>query len=212
MQNRIPFLLLIIFASVCLQAQEVFSPYTQIGASGGIDFTRVSFNPRVNQSPLTTLSGGLMVRYVSSAHLGLQGEIVYGKRGWVENMDTLGSYKRQLEVWHVPFQTVIIAGSKTLQFSFLLGPYVTWCKSEKEEITLDTAYYKDYYLNPLSSKWEFGLTVGAGIEIQTRVGTFSIRASFCHSLTNVFPLNETYYFSASRSQIFHAGLFYAIRL
>jgi hypothetical protein len=151
---------------------------------------------------------------MSEPHIGLQLEVNYAGKGWIENLDTIGTYKRTLQAINIPMLAAFIAGSKTVRFAFTLGPYVSYLNGEKETISIaKTQYYKSYYEKPLSGKWEFGFSGGLGIELYTKLGAFGIRASYSHSLTNLFPLNASkFYFNASRSQVLFAGLTYYIKL
>ena len=207
-----PLVLIIAFSSV--EAQDQFKSSTYLGISGGGNLCRVSFTPSVDQNPLATPSVGLVFRHVSEPHIGLQVEATYLGRGWIENLDTLGTYKRSIQSIHLPLYAVFIAGSKTVRFTFTLGPYLSRVIKEEETIAVtDSRYLKDYYGKSLSDKWEFGFTGGIGVELHTRAGAFGLRALYNHSLTNIFPLNEDeFYYNTSRSQVLHVGLTYFIKI
>ena len=215
--------------SLSMNAQEDFRTSTHIGFNAGINFNRVSFSPFVRQDLLTANSFGFVFRHVSEPNIGLQFEVNYSGRGWMENRDSTGTYKRNLQVLDIPVMAAFIAGSRMLRFAFTLGPYLSRRLQEKETISIRDSenfrvyslqqpgyimynpYYKPYYLKVLESKWEFGFTGGIGIEIYTKFGTPGIRASYSHSLTNIFPLNtDQFYYEASRSQVIHAGITYFV--
>jgi hypothetical protein len=214
MLKRILILLLSSFLIMNLEAQDTFKPSTHIGIHGGTNLSLVSFTPSVNQDLLTSPSFGLIFRHVSEPHIGLQIEINFAGKGWKENIDSIGSYKRNLETLDIPVMAVFIAGSRTLRLAFTIGPYVSYLRHEKETINIaDTLDYHAYYNKPLINKLEFGFTGGFGIELHTKLGAFGIRASYNHSLTNLFPLNVSeFYFSGSRNQVINAGVFYFIKL
>lgn len=213
MLKQILFLLVLSFYSICLEAQDLFKPSTHIGINAGVSMSRVAFRPTIHQDLLTSSSGGLVVRHISEPHIGIQLELNYAGKGWSEDLDSLGSYKRSLQTYNVPMQAVFIAGSKLVRLAFTLGPYVSWLREEKESFSVDTLYYKDYYERPLENKWEFGFTGGIGIEFHTKVGAFGLRAIYCNSLSNLFPLNsDTFFYNASRSQVLNAGFTYFIKL
>ena len=213
MLKRILFQLFISFIALSLKAQDQFKPSTYLGINAGINFARVSFRPSIRQNLLSTVSGGLVFRHVSEPHIGLQLEFDYAGKGWSEDLDSLGTYKRSLQTYHLPVQAVFIAGSRVLRLAFMLGPYVSWMKEEKETISVDTSHFRPYYTKPLEGKWEFGFTGGFGLEFHTRIGAFGLRAIYSNSLSNLFPLNsDTFYYNASRSQALHAGFTYFIKL
>lgn len=191
-----------------------FKPETSVGINTGIDFSRVSFTPSVNQNLLSSFAAGLIVRHISEPHIGLQLEATFAGKGWIEDLDSLGTYTRELNVIHLPVQAVFVAGSKSLRLSFTLGPYLSWLMDQEEVIAVpDEQDYQDYYGKPLPGRWEFGFTGGLGVEWHTRIGAFGLRAVYNHSLTNIFPLNaDDFYYNTSRMQFLHAGMTYFITL
>lgn len=214
MLKRILILVLLMPLILNVEAQDPFEPFTYLGIHAGTNFSRVSFTPSLKQDLLTSGSFGLILRHISEPHIGLQFEINYAGKGWIENLDSLGSYKRNLETIDIPVMAVFIAGRKTVRFAFTLGPYVSYLRHEKETINItDIRYYRAHYLKPLVNNWEFGFTGGLGIEFHTKLGVFGIRAAYSHSLTNLFPLNfSEFYFNVSRNQVINAGISYFIRL
>jgi len=209
-------LMLLMYSSLImnLEAQDAFKPSTYLGINAGTNLSLVSFTPSVNQDLLTSPSFGIILRHVSEPHIGLQLEVNFAGKGWKEKLDSIGSYKRNLETLDIPIMAVFIAGSRTVRFAFALGPYVSYLRHEKETINIaDTLDYRAYYNKTLVNNLEFGFTGELGIELHTKLGVFGIRASYSHSLTNLFPLNVSeYYFSGSRNQVINAGISYFIKL
>jgi hypothetical protein len=205
-----------------LEAQNQFKPSNYLGINAGMNACRVSFTPKVDQNLLTAFEAGLVFRNMSERHVGLQLELNYARKGWIENRDSVGKYRRDLEVIQLPMLAVFTAGSKTLRFSFLLGPYVSYLLSESETYDIEGFYlitnpvtnnYLPYYGKQLDSNWEFGFTGGLGVELHTQIGVFGIRATYNHSLSNLFPLNDSdFYYEASRSQVLHIGITYFIKI
>jgi hypothetical protein len=229
MLNKILIVFSFLVLSLSLRAQQDFRSSTHIGFNAGVNFNRVLFSPFVRQDLLTANSFGFVFRHVSEPHIGLQVEVNYSGRGWIENRDSIGTYQRSLQVLDIPVMAVFIAGSKTLRFAFTIGPYLSRRLQEKETMSIKDSenfrlyslqkpgyimhnpYYKPYYFKEIENKWEFGFTGGIGIEIYTKFGTPGIRASYSHGLTNIYPLNaDKFYYEASRSQVIHAGITYFI--
>jgi hypothetical protein len=213
LKTKLPVFFLLMF-TLNLGAQQNFVTSTYIGANANASFSRVSFDPAINQNWLTTTSFGLIFRHVSEKHIGTQVELNYAGKGWIEDLDTIGTYTRDLQALDFPVTAAFIAGSKKIRFAFTLGPYISYRLHEKETINIaDSRYYRAYYLKPLESKWEFGFTVGISAEWHTAFGVFGARVAYCHSLTNIFPLSsDNYYYAASRSQTLNAGIIYFIEL
>jgi hypothetical protein len=214
MLKQILIMVLLLRFMLTIEAKDIFEPITYLGIHAGTNLSRVSFKPVVKQDLLTSTSFGLILRHVSEPHIGLQLEANYAGKGWIEKLDSIGSYKRKLETLDFPMMAVFIAGNKTVRFAFTLGPYVSYLRHEKETINIpNTLDYRAYYKKPLVNNWEFGFIAGLGIELHTKLGAFGIRASYSHSLTNLFPLNiSDYYFSGSRNQVINAGISYFIKL
>lgn len=205
---------MICFLSVSIYAQDEFKSSTYLGIIGGVSASRVSFTPSVSQDLLISSYTGIFLRHISEPNLGLQFEVSYSGRGWIEDHDSAGTYKRLLRTIDVPLMAVYVIGKKTLRLSIALGPYVSYIQNEKERISItDSAFILDYYQKPLHNKWEFGLTAGTGIEFHTRAGVFAIRGSYFNSLSNLFPLNiSEFYYRASRSQFLQVGVGYYLKL
>jgi len=211
MQKRIVILPVFLLLSCILYARDpLFKPTTHIGIHGGVNFSAVSFNPSLKQSLLTSNAFGIVFRHVSEPNIGFQLEINAAGKGWKELIDSVGSYTRRLETLNIPVTAAFIAGKKTVRFAFNIGPYISYLRDEKETIHMpETASPRPHYMKPLVSNWEFGFTGGLAAEFHTGIGAFAIRASYSHALTNLFPLNrDEFYFSASRSQVIHAGVMY----
>jgi len=218
-----------------LAAQQPFEPSTYLGITAGGSFNRVGFTPYVQQDMLAANSWGVLFRHVSEPHIGIQVEVNYAGRGWIENRDSLGKYTRNLTVLDIPVTAVFIAGSKKLRFAFNLGPDITYLLHDEEKISIVEAeyvpeYYRfvhedkvypeygnplyiDYYGKPMTQTWSFGFTGGISVEWYSSIGTFGIRASYCYILTNYFPLNaDTFYYEESKSQTLNLGVSYFIKL
>jgi hypothetical protein len=210
MRKRIRILTFLLFTVSSLLAQDrLFKPTTHIGVNGGINFSIASFKPSIKQSFLPSYAFGLVFRHVSEPNIGLQLEINSFGKGWKELIDSVGSYTRRLETISIPITAVFIAGSKTLRFSFIVGPYVSYLRDNSETVDLLEPFSRPHYYKSLESKWEFGFTGGVAAEIHTKIGGFAVRATYNHALTNIFPLNrDEFYFSASRQQVIHAGMMY----
>lgn len=218
-----------------LTAQQPFTPSTYFGITAGGAFNRVGFTPKVKQNMLASNSFGVLFRHVSEPHVGIQIELNYAGRGWIENRDSLGTYTRNLTVFDIPVTAVFIYGGKRLRFAFNIGPDITYLVHDDEKISIvDAVYIPDYYRlihndkiypeygnplymgyygKPLTQQWSFGFNGGLSVEWHTKIGAFGIRASYCYMLTNYFPLNgDTFYYEDSKSQTLNLGVSYFIKL
>lgn len=214
MLKRIVFLAFLLSYELLMSAQDPFKPATHLGIHGGVNFSSVNFMPSVKQHMISSPAYGLVFRHVSEPHIGLQLEVNMAGKGWQEDLDSLGTYTRQLETFDFQALAVFIAGSKTLRLGFVIGPYASYLRDEKETIDIpNPADYRAYYTKPLINKGEFGFTGGMDIEVHTKLGMFAVKVTYSHSLTNIFPLNEgEFYYNGSRNQVIHVGLAYMIKL
>ncbi len=204
----------ILLISLQTTAQEDFSPSTHLGLHTGINLCWTHFDPDINQKLYTANNTGIIFRHISEPKIGLQFELNFSHKGWIEDRDTLGEYKRRLQVYDMPLMAVFLFGKKKLKLSFSIGPYLTYRKKENEAVNVnDTIYYRDYYNVPLEHKWEFGLLAGLGIELHYRIGIFALRGSYSYSITSLFPINApVFYYDYSNLQVVHISLAYMLNL
>ena len=84
---------ILIISSLCLaviagsKAQSKFPQEVSVGASFGMNFSSVSFSPRVSTKMKQGYNGGLVLRWNSEKNLGLQTELNFSKQGWEEEFD-----------------------------------------------------------------------------------------------------------------------------
>lgn len=88
-----------------------------VGVNGGMNFSNVSFTPKIKQKTTNGMTGGLTVRYISEKYFamicGLQMELNYSQRGWTElieeNTDT---YSREMNYLEIPFLAHLAFGKR----------------------------------------------------------------------------------------------------
>jgi len=204
-----------------------------LGLSGGITLNRLALTPGIRQSVLKDYSAGILIRHMSEPIIGLQAEVNYSGRGWHEDLDTIGTYSRNLRVIELPVMAAFLIGKRVFRVSIALGPYVSYMVRQTETISISmpewypgrirlhdfgqpafiNPNFRDYYLKDLESRWEFGFCASIGFECHTKAGVFGLRASLSHALTNLFPINAPdFFYNASRAQSLQIGILYGIRL
>ncbi len=111
-------------ASLSANAQTHYSSNVAIGVKGGVDFSRVFFNPSVDQKMKMGMSGGFMFRYIEENHFGLIAELNFVQRGWEEDFeDAPYNYSRTLNYLELPVMAHIFFGRRG-KFFFNAGPQV----------------------------------------------------------------------------------------
>ena len=76
-----------------ITAQKKFAQEITVGASFGMNFSSVSFNPKVYTKMKQGYNGGLVLRWNTEKNLGLQTELNFSQQGWDEQFDEHPTYK-----------------------------------------------------------------------------------------------------------------------
>jgi hypothetical protein len=197
-----------------LSAQTRFRTEVDIGISGGLTGSRVVFYPAVDQQIMMAYTGGLAMRCITEPHLGLQLEVNYLKRGWLENLSETESYERTQEVLMVPLLTHIYFGKQRTRLQFVIGPYISCLLSDSEFNTVaGTNDYHDYYGKEIAQKVEFGFRGGISLGVRTKLGIFELQCTYNHGLTNLFkPGTEAFIYLGSRPQMVDLSLCYFFKI
>ncbi|MDR1720054.1 MAG: PorT family protein [Dysgonamonadaceae bacterium] len=209
---------------------EPFNPEWAFGFNGGMTFSKVSFNPVVKQDMLQQFAGGLTVRYISEKNIGLQLELNYSMRGWMERTDSLNrastalddirrpllpedrykmiytNYSRSLAYFEVPVLTHIYFDmGRRARVLFLMGPQVGCYLNEK---TQNAEIYNAYPLEStpnhelkVQRRFDYGLLGGIGVEFRTGIGSFIIDGRYYYGLSDVLSNHKSDYFQASSNQV-----------
>lgn len=179
--------LIILLSSLGIQAQVVFIPQPTIGIKGGVNFSKVNFDPVVEQDITIGYTGGLVFKYFAQKNLGIQIELNYSQQGWTEKLDSTNIYSRQLNCITLPFMTHVELGKGSTKYLLNVGPTVSYVLSEKETIQLiDTSFSKTYYGSNTLNKSKFGICVGMGLVKTTSIGSFQAEIRYNHSLSDIF--------------------------
>ncbi|MFZ4456200.1 MAG: porin family protein [Bacteroidales bacterium] len=205
-------LLTILLACFQLSAQYKFEPETFLGINAGQTFSKIDFIPIVNQNTLNGLNGGITYRYITESHFGLQIELNYSQRGWIEAMDDAAlSYSRSTNYIEMPFLTHLYFGGKSFRYFINLGPKIAYLLSEKESgnyASLTNAEIGKKIDHP----FDYGICVGSGFELRTKIGCFLIEGRYNYGLSDIFYNSKADAFSRSSNQVISANLTYLVKL
>ena len=186
---------ILIAVSSTLSAQvRLDKPEMYLGASLGVTESMVLFNPAIVQGYLMGYNGGIVFRYIAEKNVGMQAELNFSQRGWVEKS---GLYTRQLNYIELPFMTHIYVGKKN-RFFFNLGPKISYLISEKT--VLNTSGTTELqHITPVQHPFDYGGCAGLGIlfNIKGRILQLDTRANY--SLSNIFDDQKKDYFSNSNN-------------
>ena len=173
------FLLAFLFVTLgnSLAQDGKFKHELDVGASFGMNFSSVSFSPKVDQKMLQAYNGGLILRWITEKHLGLQAEVNFTQQGWEEEFEEQPQYQysRTINFIEIPFLMHIYFGSDRFRFFVNLGPKIGYALGESTSSNLDGAEpnkNNEQHNLKVQKKFDWGLCGGPGIEAPHRNRTF----------------------------------------
>lgn len=209
-------LLSLFFAISAVAAHAQVGEYRSqlaLGVNGGYVLNKVSFSPSVKQLFHGGATGGLTLRYTSERYFNvlcaLQAEVNYAQMGWKELIETSAdTYSRTMHYVQVPLLARLSYGKEDrgVMGYLVLGPQLGFFLSDKEmrggewsEETLGKRpnNVTGQYGMAVDKKFEYGLTGGLGIEINTKVGHFMLEGRYYYALGDMFNNGKADYFARS---------------
>ena len=173
--------------SICHAQKSTFKQELAVGASFGLNFSSVSFAPKVPTKMKLGFNGGATIRWNTEPNLGIQAELNFTQHGWEEKFEEKPQYKysRTVNYMELPFLTHIHFGSKRVRVFVNLGPKIGYALSESTESNLN-------------------------VENRTGIGSFLLEGRYYYALGDMFNSRKGDTFSKSSSQIISAKLTYLI--
>ena len=197
-----------------------------IGFNGGLNMSSVSFTPKVSQTKLNGLTGGISVRYVCEKYFStvcsLYGEVNYSQMGWKEDIVDINDmpvinpatglpeeYSRTINYIQVPLMAHLAWGREQKGFAFFvnLGPQFGIYLSESTKTNFDIANrnYADRVNTvcaqdtmAVENKFDYGIAAGAGIEFShPKLGHFLLEGRYYYGLGNIYGDSKRDYFGSS---------------
>jgi len=196
-RNAVFILLILVLTQINGDAQNTFRSEWAIGASGGIGFSSVSFNPKVSQNNLIGLNGGITARWITEKNLGLQLEINFKQQGWSEKIESTEdfsatnlSYSRTMSYIDIPLFTHIYFGGEKVRFFVNLGPQIGFFLHESIKDNLNGKLIPDkrneQHTLPIEKKFEWGLGGGPGLEFRSSIGFFLLEGRYYYGLSDFY--------------------------
>lgn len=192
--------------------QTHYRSKVSFGVKGGMDMSRVFFNPSVKQGFKLGSVAGIGIRYIEENHFGLIAEINFEQRGWQENFEGAPyKYSRTVNYIQIPFLTHIYFGNRG-RFFFNAGPEIgivigssTNCNFDPHNI----ANLPDFPINhtnteemtmEVKQKFDYGISAGLGGEFfATPRHSFCLEGRVYYGLGNILDSGRQKPFSASNS-------------
>ena len=201
------------------------------GVNAGVTFNEIGFDPLIAQNLHTSPTLGVTFRYTSerflTAYCAFQTELNYARLGWNENIvdsklqPIPDTYQRNIDYLQVPFLTRLAWGKEKrgLMFYVLLGPQVGFVISESEDKsshwTLNSLNHPDrpngvseQYNLKVKNKFDYGITGGAGVELNTKAGHFLLEGRYYYGLSDIFGNAKRDFFSRSNHSTIIAKVSY----
>jgi len=198
------------------------------GLSGGTTFSTVSFSPIVLQNKLMGLTFGLTGRLTMGEHVGLQVELNFTQQGWSEKFETEESteedeatttvtpnykYNRTMNYVQLPFYTHIQFGGEKVKAFINAGPQIGYLIGESTRENLNEAQPGRVTIQhgmAAQKKFEWGISVGLGVEIRSNIGYFILEGRYLYSLGDIYNTRREDPFSKASGQTIIAKLSYLI--
>ena len=236
MKKKILLLLLATIALLPVRAQ-IGEPRTAIaiGVNGGVSMNTIGFDPTIKQKLLIGPTLGATLRITSEKYFktlcALQLEVNYSQLGWNEDIMNNQSvalpdtYQRKMDYIQLPMLARLAWGyeKKGAMFYFLAGPQIGFCfneKSERSDIWTTTPggtpdrpnnMFAQYDM-PIDHKFDYGITAGLGVELNTKIGHFMIDGRYYYGLSDIYKNGKKDVFSRSNHGTIIAKFTYLIDL
>ena len=188
---------IIIIFILCFPAY-IFAQFN-VGVRGGMNICTGDFNPtRIMDRYITGKRAGILFRYISPPHFGVQAEMNYSIKGWRQ----LFPYNQEFIVREVyadylefPIMTHFDIGRKNNRAMIHVGSYIDYFLNYDEVVNVDFELKEDLRIEYFK-QFSYGLAAGLGFEKKSPIGTFQFEGRFYHSFTNVLQKEKdisTYY-------------------
>lgn len=205
-----------------------------VGFTGGVMMNTIGFDPTIKQNLHMGPTFGVVARYTSEryfkAYCALQVELNYSVLGWRENILNSNSeplpdtYERNIHYIQLPMLARLAWGKERrgAMGYFLAGPQIGYCLSEKSKQSAFTlneegnpdrpnGLYSQYSMS-IDRKFDYGITAGAGLELNTSLGHFLIEGRYYYGLSDIFNNSKKDMFGRSNNSTIVAKVTYLFDL
>jgi len=222
-QITVYLVMLLSFAGIgIVQAQKTFHQEWAFGVSGGVNFSTVSFRPKVLQKSLQGYLGGVTARWITEKYLGIQLEINLKQQGWDEAFEPTEGlpdnpvYTRKMMYADIPLFTHIYAESGKFRFFLNLGPQIGFFLGESTTENLNGTFLPNkphaQHDLPVQRKFEWGLGGGPGLEFHSGIGYFLLEGRYYYALSDFYNTRRADAFSKASYQVYLVKITYLIPL
>lgn len=187
---------LFIFFLMLIASSNTFAQFS-IGLQGGSNLSQMDFtnNPDYRFTEISYAQGfigGVVVQFLGEKHAGVQFELNYSQRGWVE-ADTVGEnnlkIKNKMDYIELPILTHVNIGGGKFRGLFNVGPYLGYALNRsittKDEDTGQSETQEYTFNKDLDNRIDFGLLVGAGFEYRLKRSKLAAEARYSIGLGDI---------------------------
>lgn len=206
-----------------------------VGVNGGICLNTVSFDPTIKQGMHSGITTGLTFRYTSEKYFktlcSIQVELNYAQLGWKEEIMNSrdeklpDTYQRNMNYIQLPMMARLGWGKENrgLLFYILAGPQIGFCLGENSEQSNEWTLngegnpdrpnnmYAQYDM-AIKNKFDYGITAGLGLELNTGIGHFTLEGRYYYGLSDLFGNAKKDVFSRSANGAIYAKIAYLINV
>ena len=201
-----------------------------VGFNGGYNLSSVDFSPTIKQGLQPGYTGGFTLRYTTEKYFALicaaQLEVNFAQRGWNEMIDdgSNNTYCRTTNYVEIPFFAHLGWGQEErgVQFFFNAGPQIGLYLSDDETY----GYTKEHPWNPtnrpngitaqygklIENTLEYGIAGGAGMELKTSIGNFTLEGRYFFGLSDMYGNSKADPFGRSANTTITIKLSYLVDL
>lgn len=237
MRNKI-FAILIPLLLVCLGASAQIGEHRSelsIGVTGGMSMNSIDFDPTIKQKSLMAFTGGIAMRYTCEKYFStvcaLQIELNYTQLGWKEDISSRAGeplpdkYTRKINYIQLPMFARLGWGKEQrgLMFYILAGPQIGYCIGDTSERSAEWTIneegnpdrpnnmYEQYDLK-IKNKIDYGIAAGLGLELNTKIGHFTLEGRYYYGLADIFGNSKKDVFARSANGTIFAKIGYFINI
>lgn len=192
------FFICLIFNGLHAQIYKKYKSESYWGITGGMTGSMVFFKPAVDQTYLTGKNAGIVFRHNSEKNLGVQAELNYAERGWLESDGSSELYARRLQYAEIPFLTHIYMGKQT-RFYINFGPKIAYLIGEEEISNSFTNSTAVQHTTEIQNKFEYGLTAGFGLLTKFKKQVIQLDLRGAYSLSDIYSNAKRDYFDNSNN-------------
>lgn len=194
MKKSLIAIIIVLLTNLSTAQNKKFAPEMYLGINGGATGSMVYFKPLVEQDYLMSYHGGLVVRYISEKHLGIQAELNYVQKGWQELNN---KYAKRLDYVELPFMTHLYFGNNTRVY-VNIGPKIGYLIHEQELLNA-TPISSDAQHQSIQNKFDYGFATGLGWLFNIKRQTFQIDTRANFSVSDIFSNERRDYFDNSKN-------------